>query len=145
MTRADRIVQQPERRKFLGASVALIAALPLRQAWGVDLPPTAIAGEKPKSRLILLGTGGGPTPKPNRSAPAQVIIVDGASYVIDCGNGVARQMVLAGCSLTSIRDVVHHAPAFRPQRRLRQSALAKLGNPHSRRVSTPMVRRRWRI
>ena len=25
-----------------------------------------------KSRLILLGTGGGPTPKPNRAAPAQV-------------------------------------------------------------------------
>ena len=60
---------------------------------------------KNKSRLILLGTGGGPTPKPNRAAPAQVIVVNGASYVIDCGNGVARQMVLAGVPLSSIRDV----------------------------------------
>src|SRR5476649_579875 len=58
-----------------------------------------------KSRLILLGTGGGPTPKPNRSAPAQVIVVNGAAYVIDCGNGVARQMVLAGVPLASIRKV----------------------------------------
>ncbi len=33
-----------------------------------------------KSRLILLGTAGGPTPKPNRPAPAQVILVNGASY-----------------------------------------------------------------
>jgi ribonuclease BN (tRNA processing enzyme) len=55
--------------------------------------------------LILLGTGGGPTPKPNRAQPAQVIIVNGASYVIDCGNGVARQMVLAGVPLASLRAV----------------------------------------
>jgi ribonuclease BN (tRNA processing enzyme) len=58
-----------------------------------------------KSRLILLGTGGGPTPKPNRSAPAQVLVVNGAAYVIDCGNGVARQMVLAGVPLASIAKV----------------------------------------
>ncbi|HEY0267352.1 MAG TPA: MBL fold metallo-hydrolase, partial [Rhizomicrobium sp.] len=58
-----------------------------------------------KSRLILLGTGGGPTPKPNRAAPAQVIVVSGDVYVIDCGNGVARQMVLAGVPLGSIRNI----------------------------------------
>jgi ribonuclease BN (tRNA processing enzyme) len=58
-----------------------------------------------RSRLILLGTAGGPTPKPNRAAPANAIVVDGATYVIDCGNGVARQMVLAGLSLGSIKDV----------------------------------------
>jgi len=63
MTRADRIVQQPERRQFLGTSAALIAALPLQQAWGIDVPPTAVASGKPKSRLILLGTAGGPTPQ----------------------------------------------------------------------------------
>jgi ribonuclease BN (tRNA processing enzyme) len=55
--------------------------------------------------LILLGTAGGPTPKPNRAAPSQVIVVNGASYVIDCGNGVARQMILAGLKLGSIRSV----------------------------------------
>ena len=62
-------------------------------------------GAPAKSRLILLGTGGGPTPKPNRAEPAQVIIVNGAAYVIDCGNGVARQMVLAGVNLGSLRAV----------------------------------------
>jgi len=110
MTRADRIVQLPGRRKFLGTSAALIAALPLQGAWGIDVPPTPVTGEKPKSRLILLGTAGGPTPKPNRAAPAQVIVVNGVSYVIDCGNGVARQMVLAKLKLASIRDVflTHH-------------------------------------
>jgi ribonuclease BN (tRNA processing enzyme) len=63
-----------------------------------------------RSRLILLGTGGGPTPKTNRSAPTQVIIVGDAAYVIDCGNGVARQLVAAGVSLATIADIfiTHH-------------------------------------
>jgi len=64
-----------------------------------------VSGAAAKSRLILLGTGGGPTPKPNRAAPAQVVIVNGAAYVIDCGNGVARQLVLAGVPLASLRAV----------------------------------------
>jgi ribonuclease BN (tRNA processing enzyme) len=83
------------RREFLGTSAGLLAALPLARA-GV---------QSAKSRLILLGTAGGPTPKPNRAAPSQVIVVNGASYVIDCGNGVARQMILAGLNLGSIRSV----------------------------------------
>ena len=63
-----------------------------------------------KSRLILLGTGGGPTPKPNRSAPAQVIMVGDRAYVIDCGDGVARQLVMAGISLSSLSHlfITHH-------------------------------------
>ena len=63
-----------------------------------------------RSRLILLGTSGGPTPKPNRAGFAQVIVVNGVSYVIDCGNGVARQMILAKLKLATIRNVflTHH-------------------------------------
>ncbi len=91
------------RRNFLLSGAAMLATLAIPSARAAADPPPA-AG-KNKSRLILLGTGGGPTPKANRSAPAQVIIVNGASYVIDCGNGVARQMILAGVPLASIRDV----------------------------------------
>jgi ribonuclease BN (tRNA processing enzyme) len=90
------------RRDFLGAGAALAATFAAPRAFAQDA--------KPKSRLILLGTAGGPTPKPNRSAPAQVIVVNGASYVIDCGNGVARQMVLAKLKLSSMKSVflTHH-------------------------------------
>ena len=42
-----------------------------------------------RTRLILLGTGGGPRPKTNRMSSAQVIIADERLYVVDCGNGVA--------------------------------------------------------
>ena len=63
-----------------------------------------------RSKLILLGTAGGPTPKIDRSAPANAIVVGDDIYVIDCGNGVARQMVKAGLDLGRIRDVfiTHH-------------------------------------
>jgi ribonuclease BN (tRNA processing enzyme) len=63
-----------------------------------------------RTRLILLGTGGGPSPKRLRSAPAQVILVGDDAYVVDCGDGVARQMALAGVSLARIRAVfiTHH-------------------------------------
>ena len=62
------------------------------------------------SRLVLLGTGGGPTPKVTRSAPAFAVVVDGVTYIVDCGNGVARQMAKAALPFRSLRSVfiTHH-------------------------------------
>jgi ribonuclease BN (tRNA processing enzyme) len=70
----------------------------------------AAAPDGRRTRAILLGTAGGPMPKRGRSAPASVVLVDGVAYVVDCGNGVARQMVLAGVELNRIRHVfiTHH-------------------------------------
>lgn len=66
--------------------------------------------ERPRTRLVLLGTGGGPTPKKSVSAPAQVIVVNNTAYVVDCGNGVARQLVNADVPLRNLRQifVTHH-------------------------------------
>ena len=58
-----------------------------------------------RTRIILLGTGGGPRPRIERSASAQVIVVDGAAYVIDCGDGVARQLTAARIPLTTLRHI----------------------------------------
>jgi ribonuclease BN (tRNA processing enzyme) len=90
-----------DRRTFLG----LVAALP--GTW--RLPATRV-GQGSRTRLILLGTGGGPRPRKLRSAPAQVIVVNDTAYVIDCGDGVARQLVLAGVKLAGLRHVfiTHH-------------------------------------
>jgi ribonuclease BN (tRNA processing enzyme) len=57
------------------------------------------------TRLILLGTGGGPRPRKANSASAQVIVSGDAAYVIDCGNGVARQLAFADVPLTTLRHV----------------------------------------
>ena len=91
------------RRSFIGAGAAMIAGLPLTRLEARSHSPAA-------SRLILLGTAGGPTPKPNRAAPAQAIVIGDVCYIIDCGNGVARQMVLANLKLGSIRGIflTHH-------------------------------------
>jgi ribonuclease BN (tRNA processing enzyme) len=72
--------------------------------------PLMIAGRTaPSSRLILLGTAGGPTPKKTRSGSSQIIVVGDRGYVVDCGDGVARQMVQAGVFRT-LRHVflTHH-------------------------------------
>ena len=81
-----------------------------RREFLVGLGLAAFAAPTPRTRLILLGTGGGPSPKRLRSAPAQAILVGEDVYVVDCGDGVARQMALAGVALSRIRAVfiTHH-------------------------------------
>lgn len=71
---------------------------------GAVLAPRTLDGQ-PRTRLILLGTGGGPRPRAASSGSAQVIVADGAAHVIDCGDGVARQLVMAGVPLASLRHV----------------------------------------
>src|SRR5437773_3776620 len=72
--------------------------------------PRRAAAQGAKTKLILLGTGGGPRPRKASSAPAQVIVSNDVAYVIDCGNGIARQLVFAGVPLTRLRHVfiTHH-------------------------------------
>jgi len=62
------------------------------------------------TRLILLGTAGGPRPVVARSAPAQVLLIDEVPYVVDCGEGVAHQLVRAGIPPRTVRHVLltHH-------------------------------------
>jgi len=94
------------RRRLLQAAGLSLAAMTLgtlagtRRALAAAMQPT-----NQHSKLILLGTAGGPTPKTDRSAPANAIVIGNDIYVIDCGNGVARQMVKAGLDLGRIRDV----------------------------------------
>lgn len=87
------------RRTVLTIAASACAAWPLGATPNTD-----------RTRLILLGTAGGPRPRVGRSAPAQAIISNGRIYVVDCGYGVARQMVLAGLALNRLSDVfiTHH-------------------------------------
>jgi ribonuclease BN (tRNA processing enzyme) len=84
------------RRRFLRTAATVVGSLALAQT---------VAGQNSKSRLILLGTGGGPRPRKTNSAAAQVIVVNDAAYVVDCGDGVARQLVLAGIRLPQLRHI----------------------------------------
>jgi ribonuclease BN (tRNA processing enzyme) len=86
--------------------LAGLTSLPAAQALSTRL---ALPSE-PKSRLVLLGTGGGPTPKMNRAASANAIVVGDRVYMIDAGNGAARQLVMVGLKLDQLASVfvTHH-------------------------------------
>ena len=86
------------RRQFLGSTAVLLAA------------PRLARQARRGTRLVLLGTAGGPRPRTTRSAPAQAIVVNDTVYVVDCGDGVARQLVLANLPLRAVRNIfiTHH-------------------------------------
>jgi ribonuclease BN (tRNA processing enzyme) len=84
------------RRRVIASALAASGLLPAWVSASVDAPPM---------RVVLLGTAGGPRPRVSRSAPAQAVIVGDRVYVIDCGDGVARQLTLARIPLDSIRGV----------------------------------------
>lgn len=69
-----------------------------------------LAGSAARSRLILLGTAGGPTPKPNRYPSAYALSIDDQIYLVDAGNGVAQQIAKAKLNINKVRHlfVTHH-------------------------------------
>src|SRR5687767_15995879 len=81
------------RRGFVAAGSAWVACARLGLA------------QAARTRLVLLGTAGGPTPKVKAAAPAQAIVVGDRFYLVDCGDGVARQLALARLPIRQMRAV----------------------------------------
>ena len=90
------------RRQFLKSTALVLSAAGLVSGQAPPAPSN--------TKLILLGTAGGPRPRRTRAAPSQVIVVNNAAYVVDCGNGVAIQLMRAGVPLNTLRNVfiTHH-------------------------------------
>lgn len=77
-------------------------------SWGAaaTLWPLSIGSAraaKARTRWVFLGTKGGPRVTTGRSNPANVLLVDDVPYVIDCGYGVAKELVQAKVKLPDIR------------------------------------------
>jgi ribonuclease BN (tRNA processing enzyme) len=85
----------------------MLAGIPLH---GRSDAQTTSGAPRSRTRLILLGTGGGPRPRRSAMSTAQVILANDVPYVVDCANGVPRQLVLAGVALAKLRHVfvTHH-------------------------------------
>ena len=64
----------------------------------------------PGAQFVTLGTGGGPVIRVKRSEPANAVVVNGAVYLFDVGDGVQRQMAAAGLPLASVKAIFisHH-------------------------------------
>ena len=93
------------RRNYLAAaaSMAGVGALGLTNN-ALAQAVKAAAGQK-GAQLVLLGTKGGPRVGGERSNPASVLLIDGEPFVVDCGYGVAAQMVKAGIALPRLSKV----------------------------------------
>jgi ribonuclease BN (tRNA processing enzyme) len=57
------------------------------------------------TRVVTLGTAGGPLPRKDRAQSSNLLQVDGALYLIDAGDGVTRRIVQAGYEFGQIGKV----------------------------------------
>src|SRR6185312_7651955 len=67
-------------------------------------------GNRPRTRIVFLGTKGGPRVGIGASNPANLVVVNDTPYLIDCGMGVSRQLVAAGVPIPSVKYIFisHH-------------------------------------
>jgi ribonuclease BN (tRNA processing enzyme) len=64
----------------------------------------AFTQDKASTRLILLGTKGGPAVVgEGRQNPSTLLLINGTPYVVDCGYGTSRQLIAAGVPLSTLR------------------------------------------
>src|SRR3954454_4993355 len=100
------MAREISRRRFVGGAALAFAALPVP----ARVRAQGTTAMTKRTRLIILASGGGPRPRKDRGATAHAVIVDGVVYVVDCGNGVARQLAQAGVPLPTLRHVfvTHH-------------------------------------
>ena len=65
---------------------------------------------KPRTKIVFLGTKGGPRVGVGPSNPANLVMVNDTPFVIDCGMGVSHQLVTAGVPLESVKYIFisHH-------------------------------------
>lgn len=86
-----------QRRTLLKCSLAAAAAY-----GGWPLFAQSVAH---RSRLVMLGTQGGPNYSVERGETAHALVVDGALYLIDCGYGALAALVRAGLSYRSVDHI----------------------------------------
>ncbi len=80
------------------AGVTLVAA-----SWAQ--PSQVAAPAKSGTRLITLGTRSGPNPTVGRAQSSNLLVVNGAPYVIDAGDGVTRRLTRLGTNFRAIDTI----------------------------------------
>lgn len=104
------------RRRMLAG----ISALPLVVAANAQSTEAEVGAERARAelkhakgtKLVLLGTGAGPLPGRSRHMASNVILSDGAAYLVDCGLGVTDQFAYTGIPFEQVRAIfiTHHHP-----------------------------------
>lgn len=90
------------KRTLYVLAFGLVLAFAVRSAIG----QTGSSTETPNdTRILFLGTAGGPPLRLDRSEPSALLIVDGRAYLIDCGIGTMRRMLRAGVRSEQIKTI----------------------------------------
>jgi ribonuclease BN (tRNA processing enzyme) len=80
----------------VAASLAAIGSLP--------------GAARAETTLITLGTAGGPLPRADRAQSSNLLIVNGALYLIDAGGGVTGRIVQSGSNFRKVSKIfITHA------------------------------------
>ncbi|QOZ30418.1 MBL fold metallo-hydrolase [Bradyrhizobium sp. CCBAU 53421] len=84
--------------------------LALGSAAMLAAPAVRAQDTKPRTRIVFLGTKGGPRVGIGAANPANLVVVNDTPFVIDCGMGVSRQLVSAGVPIPSVKYIFisHH-------------------------------------
>ena len=92
------------RREFLHAAAGFTLSCSLLRTAG-------FGQERKPTRIVLLGTKGGPrVGEAGRSNPSTLILINDVPYLIDCGYGASKQLINAGIALNRLRYIfiTHH-------------------------------------
>lgn len=85
------------------------AHIPAPAASTTPVPPDAVtlAGEVQgyRTKLILLGTAGGPPPAAGRRGVASALVVGDRAYLVDTGYGTVRTLFQAGLTIADLEQV----------------------------------------
>jgi ribonuclease BN (tRNA processing enzyme) len=97
----------PDRRCFLHLAVG---AVTLPAVSRVTKAQTGLSQPKTGTRLITLGTGAGPVPSPDQAKSSNLLTINGTHYLVDAGDGVARQLAKARIDVRDVGTIfiTHH-------------------------------------
>lgn len=87
------------------AAIAGFAASSPERAAGATSSPAPTPGKNAKLKVVLLGTQAGPPIEPDRTGIATALVVDGHTYLIDCGRASATQYVRSGLLLKNLEAI----------------------------------------
>ncbi|WP_317929548.1 MBL fold metallo-hydrolase [Halioxenophilus sp. WMMB6] len=82
-------------------SALLLSAL----TWGSWAEAAQPSSQPPANQWITLGTMAGPLPNPVHSQPANALLVNGKTYLVDAGDGAVGRLTTAGLHMHSVKAV----------------------------------------
>ena len=101
---ADSKLMHPTRRQFLTTATSFLICHSIFSG-------SAMSQQKKSTRIVLLGTKGGPrVGEAGRSNPSTLILINDVPYLVDCGYGVSKQLITSGIALNRLRYIfiTHH-------------------------------------